>query len=94
MIVPSNASRLHLRRPARRVLLVAALLASALPTVAHAQSQGEVIAELRAQLESLRVEQARSNQRIAELETTLEKVAATQASAPPFSRTRLESKFL
>lgn len=64
----------------RRSALVAALLASALPSAVQAQTSADVIAELRQEIAALRAEQAKSNQRIAELEAAR---VAPQAMAAP-----------
>lgn len=66
-----------------RTCIVAALLASALPTAALAQDQAGDFAELKRELEALKAEQAKANGRIAELEGALARAnAGTQLSSP------------
>ena len=60
----------------RQTLFIATLLGSALPSVAHAQDSAGVIAELRQEIAALRAEQAKSNQRIGELEAARAQTAA------------------
>lgn len=75
----------------RRVLLVAALLASALSNAAQAQAQanGDVIAELRQEIAALKAEQAKANQRIAELEGARSAVAAAPAAGASTAASQL-----
>jgi len=60
----------------RRSTLTAALLASALASPAYAQSQADIVTELKREIEAMKAEQARSNERIADLESALNKVAS------------------